>query len=165
MSDIQEKKKYFVFSDESGSWHDNNDIYVRSWVVIHESGYDKMVEAISYISSEIECNELRWKTIANQERYWNLVEKFNFRLFITITCPADIKWESKYRITRNFEEQISNLDFGEIDTGLVETLKKKIFDDIRNVLFLKYYERTHIENAKKGIESVLPHDENILISE
>lgn len=168
MEEPSQKQKYFVFSDESGSWHkdkgaEDKDVYVRSWIVVHESGYDKMVEAINYASSEIQCNELRWKTLANQEKYWGLLEKFDFRIFITITCPSDIKWESKYRITRDFHEQVHNLDFGEISENLVDALKKKIFDDIKNVLFLNYYEKTHIENAKKGIDRVLPQSDNVLI--
>lgn len=157
------KNKYFVFSDESGSWHDPSDVYVRAWIVVHESGHAQLVDAVNYISSDLGSNELRWKTIANNSKYWDFIDKFNFRVFITISCPGDINWEQKYRVTRNFNAQVESFDFGEINSDLVGTLKKKMFDDIRNVLFLNFYEKTHIENAKSGIERVLPKRENLLI--
>lgn len=163
MPETEIKNKYFVFSDESGSWHESGDVYVRSWIVVHESDYPQLVESISYIISELGANELKWSTIAGNKKYWDLVEKFNFRIFLTVSSVSDILWEQKYRITRDFPTQINGLDFGEIDTDLKIILKKKIFDDIKNVLFLKFYEKTHIENAKLGIDRVLPKRENLLI--
>lgn len=164
MSESSVKNKYFVFSDESGSWHDIScDAYVRSWIVVHESDYGKLVNVIDYLNSEIGCSELTWKTISGHQRLWPLLERFEYRVFLTISCPKDIRWESKYRITRSFPIQIENFDFGEIDDALVILLKKKIFNDIRNILFLKYYEKTHIENAKKGIDRILPARDNLLI--
>lgn len=163
MEIVREKNKYFVFSDESGSWHDSADVYVRAWVISHESSHDKLVEAINFITTDLNANELKWKTIANNNKYWNFLEKFDFRIFLTISCPGDIKWEHKYRITRNFGTQVNSFDFGEISADLVSVLKKKMFDDIRNVLFLNFYEKTHIENAKNGIERILPKRENLLI--
>lgn len=155
--------KYFVFSDESGSWHDPREVYVRAWVVVHESSYDALVEAMSNISTDLKCNEVRWKILANNPSHFDVVEKFDYRVFLTVSSPADIKWERKYRITRDFPTQIQNLDFGEIDEALSELIKKKMFDDIKYVLFLNFYEKTHIENAKEGIERVLPKRENLLI--
>jgi len=157
------KNKYFVFSDESGSWHDPGDVYVRAWVVVPESAHDNLVNALNFISTDLDANELRWKTVANNTRYWGFLDEFDFRVFVTISCPADIRWENKYRVTRNFGLQVESFDFGEINSELVRALKKKIFDDIRNVLFLNFYERTHIENAKRAIEGILPKRENLLI--
>ncbi len=163
MGEANVKNKYFVFSDESGSWHDPADVYVRAWIVVHESDHGALVDTINYVNTELNSNELRWKTIANNSHYWNLLEKFDFRVFVTISCPGDINWERKYRVTRDFDSQVESFDFGEIDTTLVAVLKKKMFDDIRNVLFLNYYEKTHIENAKTGVERILPKRENLLI--
>lgn len=163
MPEIEIKNKYFVFSDESGSWHDPADVYVRAWVIVHESSHDKLAAAINFITTDLNANELRWKTIANNDKYWDFLEKFDFRIFLTISCPGDINWEQKYRVTRNFDTQVDSFDFGEINNDLVSVLKKKMFDDIRNVLFLNFYEKTHIENAKNGIERVLPKRENLLI--
>lgn len=163
MPETEIKNKYFVFSDESGSWHDPADVYVRAWVIVHESSHDKLAEAINFITTDLNANELRWKTIANNDKYWDFLEKFDFRIFLTISCPGDINWEQKYRVTRNFDTQVDSFDFGEINNDLVSVLKKKMFDDIRNVLFLNFYEKTHIENAKNGIERILPKRENLLI--
>jgi hypothetical protein len=157
------RKKYFVFSDESGSWHDSSDIYVRAWIVVPESEHAKLVDSVSYILSELNCRELKWSHIANNMRHVDFTTKFNHRIFLTVTCPAEIKWEQKYRITRDFSAQVENFDFGQLDLNLVTLLKKKMFDDIRNVLFLKFYEKTHIENAKQAIDSVLPAQANELI--
>ena len=155
--------KYFVFSDESGSWHDPSEIYVRSWVIVHESSYKTLVSSIKKISDTLKCNEVKWKTLANNTSFFDVVDEFDFRLFLTISSPADIHWERKYRITRDFSTQVDGLDFGELDSALVDLLKKKMFDDIRNVLFLKFYEKTHIQNARDGIGRVLPDRENLLI--
>lgn len=162
-NEAPEIKKYFVFSDESGSWHDPRNIYVRAWVVIHESGHIKLVEEFSRISSELKCSELKWKTIASNPRYFDFIDKFDCRIFLTVSSPADIDWGSKYRITRDFPTQVKNFDFGDIGDELTSILEKKMYDDIKNVLFLKFYEKTHIENAKKGIDRVLPKKENLLI--
>src|SRR6267378_4403998 len=43
------QKKYFVFSDESGSWHDSSDIYVRAWVVVPDSQLTKLKTALQKI--------------------------------------------------------------------------------------------------------------------
>ena len=163
MPETEIKNKYFVFSDESGSWHDPADVYVRAWVVVHELSHDKLAEAVNYITTDLNANELKWKTIANNDKYWDFLNKFDFRIFLTISCPGDINWEQKYKITRNFDTQVEAFNFGEINTDLVSVLKKKMFDDIRNVLFLNFYEKTHIENAKNGIERVLPKRDNLLI--
>lgn len=160
---VETKNKYFVFSDESGSWHDPTDVYVRAWVIVYEPSYGQLVDAINFIATDLESNEIKWRTLANNEKYWNIIGKFDFRVFLTVSSPRDISWETKYRVTRNFETQVQALDFGEINLDLVTVLKKKMFDDIRNVLFLNFYEKTHIESARNGIDRVLPKRENLLI--
>lgn len=162
-TETETKNKYFVFSDESGSWHDSNDVYVRAWVILHEPSYGQLVDAINFIATDLESKEIKWRTLANNEKYWDIIGKFDFRIFLTVSSPKDINWETKYRVTRNFETQVQALDFGEINPTLVAVLKKKMFDDIRNVLFLNFYEKTHIENARNGIDRVLPNKDNLLI--
>lgn len=160
---MDEIKKYFIFSDESGSWHDTNDVYVRAWIVVSEDSHSKLVDAINYISTDLNTKELSWKSLANNEKYWNFLEKFNFRIFLTVTCPTDIKWETKYNLTKTFKDKIDHFDFGMIDDELKLILKKKMFDDIKNVLFLHYYEKAHIESAKNAIQSILAYKNNQLI--
>ena len=147
--------KIFVFSDESGSWHDPEDVYVRAWVAVSEASRANLVDAIDFARSDIGCSEIKWRTLAGNSRHFDLMDKFEFRVFLTVSSPGDIRWERKYRLTRNFATQIESVEFGELDDGLVTALKKKMFDDIKNVLFLHFYERTHIANAKSGIERVI----------
>lgn len=52
--------KVFIFSDESGSWHDISDICVRSWLAIGEKEYQKLLLKVDEISSVLDSNELKW---------------------------------------------------------------------------------------------------------
>ncbi len=164
MLDLEKKNKFFIFSDESGSWHDANDIYVRAWVVISEDDYEKrLLPKVDEISSFMNTKELKWSGFSNSEKYFNEFTDIDFKIFITISCPADIEWEKKYNVTKNFKNSLETFDFGEIDDSLVVYLQERMCKDIKNTLFLHYYEKLHIENAKKGIESViLPQDYDLI---
>jgi len=150
-----EKIKFFIFSDESGSWHDADDVYVRSWVVITENDSEKLLNKIEEIKHFLNANELSWKTLAGNESYFSYFDDLNFRIFITISSPRDILWDRKYVVTKNFNTNIENFDFGELDINIEEYIKDRILRDIKNALFLNFYEKFHIENAKKGIERVI----------
>lgn len=164
MSETERKPKFFIFSDESGKWHNPDDIYVRAWIVVGESTYEKKLQLkVDEISSFMNANELKWSGFANSEKYFNEFNDISFRVFITISSPLDIDWERKYNVTRTFEASVEAFNFGEIDDGLVSHLKDKMYKDIKNALFLHYYEKLHIENAKNGIESVIRPDEYELI--
>lgn len=155
--------KYFVFSDESGSWHDPNCIYVRSWILVQEKEFEALEKAIQKTNLAIGCKELKWKNIAKNDAHFEIIKKFEFRIFLTISAPADIKWESKYKITKEFYSQVEKFNFGHLDKKIIEILKKKMFDDIKNILFLNFYEKTHIENANRAFVQYLPKTENSLI--
>lgn len=158
-----DRVKIFIFSDESGTWHDDKDIYVRSWVAITEKSYLTLVNKVHEISDYLGSNELKWKTIAGNKKYISEFNDINFRIFITVSSPVDIKWREKYKITKNFESSIQGFDFGEIDANLAGVVKKKLYDDIKNVLFLNFYERFHIENATKRIEQIIkPSDYDLI---
>lgn len=165
MSD--KKIKFFIFSDESGSWHECNEenIYLRAWVVIAEDNYLKLKNKIQEIVGFLDCRELRWKTLSgpNGAKYATEFNHIDFRIFITISVPRDINWAGKYRAIKNFDKGINNFDFGGIDINLKDTLRKKIFDDIKYVIFLNYYEKVHINNARKRIEQVIAPKEYELI--
>lgn len=160
------KKKYFIFSDESGSWHDETEdnIYLRSWVVITEEEYSKLKNKIQEIAHFLDCNALRWKTLSgNGSKYIKEFNDIDFRIFITISVPKDIGWSIKYDITRNFNQSIEKFDFGKIDVNIKKILKKKIFDDIKYILFLNFYEKVHIKNATTRIEQIIKPKEYELI--
>ena len=154
--------KFFIFSDESGSWHNSNDIYVRSWVIVGENEYKKLIMKVDEISHFIGSNELKWHTLAGNQQYFGYFNNVNFRIFITVSSPKDINWD-KYRLTRNFNISIENFDFGELDDQLILYIKDRIYRDIKNALFMHFYERYHIENAKKSIERIIKPSEYNLI--
>jgi len=156
--------KLFIFSDESGSWHDPNDIYVRSWLVIEENEYqNKLILKVDEIASIIETNELKWTVFVHHPNFFKSFNNINFRIFITISSPKDIAWNTKYRLTRNFETNIQNFDFGELDEYITSYIKERVYRDLQNALFLHFYERYHIENAKNGIERVIkPKDFDLI---
>lgn len=157
------KPKYIVFSDEAGSWHVTSDdnLYLRSWVVITESSYSSLQNAMSEIAGFLDCEELKWKTISGHEgsKFLDRFNEIDFRIFITLTDPKDIDWDNKYNLTRNFEQNIGKFHFGSMSKEVVDAVKKKIFDDLKYVIFLNYYERAHIENASKRIEQVIKPDD------
>jgi hypothetical protein len=159
----RELKKFYVFSDESGSWHEDHErsIYLRSWIVITKEEYKKLKQIINEISSDIDCDELKWKSLSGPQgmSHINAFSELNFRIFITISSPADINWEEKYNITSNYQREISQLGFGNLDEDIVEELQNKILKDIKYTLFLNFYERTHIENVVKRIEDSINLDE------
>lgn len=161
------KEKFFVFSDESGSWHEEDveDIYLRSWVVMTEENYFKLQNKIQEISSFLDCTELKWKTLAGQtgRKYMSEFKDISFRIYITVSVPCDIDWSNKYDLTKNFSQSISSFDFGKIDFNLVDVVKKKILKDIKYLLFLNYYERTHIKNAVDRIEKAIKPSEYELV--
>jgi hypothetical protein len=160
---MDDKIKIYIFSDESGSWHDDCSVYVRSWVAISEKAYEKMINKIDEISSMIGSKELSWKTIAGNKKYFGDFNDLFFRVFITVSSPKDIDWCNKYVITRNFDASLLGFDFGELDSKLQIHIKDKILKDIKNVLFLNFYEKHHIKNAQKGIEKVIKRSDYELV--
>ncbi|MFA6571744.1 MAG: hypothetical protein WCT77_10990, partial [Bacteroidota bacterium] len=121
---MEEKVKIFIFSDESGSWHDNRNVYVRSWVAISEKNYQKLLNKIDEISSIIGSNELSWKILAGNKKYFSEFNELPFRIFITVSSPKDINWD-KYMITRNFDTNINSFDFGELNEDLQSYIKER----------------------------------------
>ena len=159
----EKKTKIFVFSDESGSWHDVSDIYVRSWIIIDEVEYQRLLMKIDEIKHLLNAEELSWKTLAGNQKYFDYFDDLNFRVFITISSPKDIAWDTKYEVTKNFKTNVSRFNFGELDDNLRDYIKDRILRDIKSALFLNFYEKFHIENAKKGIERVIVPTEYELV--
>ncbi len=161
---MEQKPKFFIFSDESGSWHDKDDVYVRAWIVITEEEYNqKLVNKIEEINSFRDSKELKWNGFSSENKYFNAFDGISFRFFVTISSPSDVDWENKYNVTKKFNDSIKDFDFGGIDIDLKKILQDRIYREIKNGLFLHYYEKHHIENAKNGIERVIMADEYELI--
>jgi hypothetical protein len=158
--------QYYIFSDESGSWHDNKTVYVRSWIVILKEEYEKkVVNRVDEISSILDADEIKWSNVSGGAflKFLNDFSEVNFKIFITVTKPQDIAWDSKYRINTNFERSIELFDFGNIEIDLKNYIKDRFRREIKNALFLNYYEKLHIHNAKEGIERIIRPNEYELI--
>lgn len=155
--------KYFVFSDESGSWHDIDDVYVRAWIVLPEQGMDSLTKTFIELKRLTGAKEIKWKTIASDQKYLSYFNDLNFRMFITISSPRDILWEIKYNIIRDFNSSMDNFAFGNISNGIKQYIRSRIHREIRNSLFLHYYEKCHIENAKAAIGKIVKPTEYELI--
>lgn len=159
---MKEKPKFFVFSDESGSWHNIKDIYVRSWIVVGEEDELQLSIKINQIIQLLDTNELSWKIILNHEQYFSYFDNINFKIFITVSSPKDINW-NRFSLIKNFDFSISNFDFGKLEQDLIDYIKNRVFRDIKNALFLNFYEKHHIENAKKVIEKIIrPIDHELI---
>lgn len=133
-----DKTKFFIFSDESGSWHDERDIYVRSWVVITEEDSKKLLNKVDEIAAFLGANELSWKVISGNNKYFQSFNDISFRIFITVSSPKDIDWKNKYVLTRDFISNIENFNFGELNDDLKIYVKERILRDIKNALFLHF---------------------------
>ena len=97
----EQKRKFFIFSDESGSWHDKDDVYVRAWVVISEEEYNKrLLLKVDEVNAFRDSKELKWNGFSSENKYFDYFNDISFRIFITISCPADIDWENKYNVTK-----------------------------------------------------------------
>lgn len=149
------KPKFFVFSDESGSWHNQDDVYVRAWVVVPESTYQLLTNTVSETADLFDANELKWNHIAHNAHLVNVFSGLDIRIVFTVSCCKNIDWDNKYHVTRNFEQSFQSFDFGTVQIEVVDYIKDRIYRDIKHALFVNYYEKCHIQNAKEAIESVI----------
>jgi len=140
-------EEYFIFSDESGYWHNTKKdaLYVRSWVKILADKYYKL-EGI-------------WKTqklpyptdkslLKNQKGISEIIfNNSEIILFFTIT-----KLNEFYRRKWKIRDQVS-LALSQLESLLKRKYEKKIPPKLKNalnqVLFLNVYEAFHIDNAVK----------------
>ncbi len=157
------KKKFFIFSDESGTWHEPDGIYVRSWIVIEENEYNILLRKVDEVASFIQTKELKWLRLAKNKRFMKEFDNVDFRIFITVSSPKDIDLDNKYTATKNFESSMAHFNFGSIDKSLQTYIKGRFYNDLKAALFLHFYEKCHIENAKERIEEIIKPEEYDII--
>lgn len=149
-------KKFFIFSDESGSWSNKSDkFYVRSWIKIKE--HDHL-----YL-------EGLWKTkkfpklsedslLKNSNGISDELNKINFKYFFTFT-KLDEFYSRKFYVRDKILESVS-LVISQLESQLKSYMKNKIpikiQEGINQIMFLNIYEAYHIENAVR----VLSEDGN-----
>ncbi len=147
---------YVIFSDESGSWHEQDNVYVRSWVCVENSDIEAFDQFIAEIRNETGCDEVRWKTVATKNDLVERIKKLNFKTFVTVTEPKSIK-DEKYLLTRSFFEKVASFDFGNLKDDTKEKIVNKIYSDIKYVLFLQIYESLHIRSADEIFSLAFPN--------
>lgn len=138
-----EDNKYFIFSDESGSWSNTNcDFYVRSWIKITEERY-------LYLKGLWQQKKLPAPTkqslVKNSSKIAEILNEEKFEVIFTIT-----KLNEFYLRKWGVRDSVS-LALSQLENNLSRTYEKKIPPKLKvalnQILFLNVYERFHIENA------------------
>jgi len=139
--------KYFIFSDESGSWANQSDkFYARAWIKVKEEDY-------LYL-------EGLWKTkklpkpsekslLRNSNKISDELNKMNFKYFFTFTKLNEF-YSRKFYVRDKILESVS-LVISQLENQLRSYMRKripvKIQDGINQIMFLNVYEAYHIKNA------------------
>ncbi|MEA3329488.1 MAG: DUF3800 domain-containing protein [Nanoarchaeota archaeon] len=130
---------YYVFSDETGHWN-NEDFYIRSWVLLSEIEYIKLENRIKLFKKiNDKDSELKYKP----SRDYSLFCELDFEVYFTLTFSNDFR-ERNFELITNVETQ-ENPSF-EINN---KNIKTKIINTLKNSIFLNIYEYHHISNALK----------------
>jgi len=53
-----------IFSDESGSWKNKKNYYVRAWIKIDKDNYDNLIKEVLFSKYKLKkTTELKWNDI------------------------------------------------------------------------------------------------------
>lgn len=152
--------KYFIFSDESGSWSNRKcNFYIRSWVKITEERY-------LYLKGLWQQEKLPSPTkqslIKNSNGISEILNNENFKVIFTIT-----KLNEFYLRKWGVRDSVS-LALSQLENTLLKPYEKKILSKLKvalnQILFLNVYERFHIENAIDYLETKNGSDYEFLIN-
>jgi hypothetical protein len=141
-------EKYFIFSDECGYWHnqEENSYYIRSWIKIPEKNYyilkgkfDK--EKLSYPSEK--C------LIKNEKGITEIIlnEENNIYFFFTFTRLKEF-YLRKFNVRDRVLLALTQLE-NCLRKEYEKKIPKKVKDAVNYILFLHVYESYHIDNAIK----------------
>jgi len=139
--------KYFIFSDESGSWGSENDpFYVRSWIKIKENDFYRLVGIWETKKYQLPTKE---SLLKNSSGISDVFKKENLVYFFTFTKLNEF-YLRKFYIKNKIIEQV-NMVISQLEYKLKAYMKNQIPAKVKNainyVLFLNMYEVFHIENA------------------
>ena len=139
--------KYFIFSDESGSWGNENDpFYVRSWIKIKENDFYRLVGIWETKKYQLPTKE---SLLKNSSGISDVFKKENLVYFFTFTKLNEF-YLRKFYIKNKIIEQV-NMVISQLEYKLKAYMKNQIPAKVKNainyVLFLNMYEVFHIENA------------------
>jgi hypothetical protein len=127
---------YYVFSDETGHWNDTK--YIRSWLIILEEEYFKLIGKMKLFK---EIHNIKGELKYSPGYDYSIFEDLEFNSYFTITFCEDFNG-------RNFK-LIEHLNSQNIDLFTInhKDIKDKIFNTIKNSIFLNIYEYYHLKNT------------------
>jgi len=146
---------YLIFSDESGRWNDG-DYYVRSWIKISPKNYVKLRKEIVFLKHVSGIKELKWKSFINNikkaEDVASSIQDIEFEVFITLSIPDHFQCRlknGKYIILKTLQGITPEQSTG--GEALTEAIKNKIISAAQHTIFYSFFERQHIENARRAL--------------
>lgn len=152
--------EYLVFSDESGRWNEG-DYYLRSWVKISPKNYAVLRKEIVFLKHETGIKELKWNSFKNSlKKAGDTIESIrnlDCCIFITLSIPGHFKDRldnNKYVILRTLQGIRPEQSTG--GEQVTETIKDKIIGAAQHTIFYNFFEKQHIENAKKALVRDIP---------
>lgn len=149
-----ENNKYFIFSDEAGSWgSQHNQFYVRAWIKIQESDFHRLVglwttKKLPYPTKE--------SLLKNSQDINNILKKEHLICFFTFTKLNEFylrKFNIKDKLMKQLSIVMSQLEY-KLKTYMKDQIPPKVKGAINYVLFLNMYEAFHIENAYRNLHSL-----------
>lgn len=143
--------KYYIFSDESGSWANPQDkFYIRSWIKIREEDYLRLIGLWAQKKYPMPTKDTLLK---NSNNIVDELNKIEFRYFFTFT-KIDEFYNRKIYVRDTIIQSVSTA-LSQLETNIKNYMKEKIPRKIENainqILFLNIYESFHIENALKNL--------------
>jgi len=141
-----------IFSDESGSWKNKRNYYVRAWIKIDKDNYDNLIKEVLFSKYKLKkTTEVKWNDVKkNYDEYRNIFGIPLFKVFITISAPV-IFFERHYKVVDYLSSDEVKNHLGAHDTNIISSLKETLVNSAQNSLFLHHFERHHIRTAKMAL--------------
>jgi len=143
--------KYYIFSDESGSWANPQDkFYIRSWVKVKEDDYLKLVGLWGKMKYPKPTHNSLLKNSNNIVGELNKIESKYFFTFTKLDEFYKRKFNVRNVIMENVSAALLQLE-DKLKSYMKTEIPKKTKDAVNYVLFLNIYESYHIENALREL--------------
>lgn len=141
-----------IFSDESGSWKNIKNYYVRAWIKIDKDNYDNLIKEVLFSKDKLKkTTEVKWNDVKkNYDEYKNIFGIPLFKVFITISAPV-VFFERHYKVVDYLSSDEVENHLGTHDTNIILSLKETLVNSAQNSLFLHHFERHHIRTAKMAL--------------
>lgn len=156
--------EFLIFSDESGCWNAGK-YYIRAWVKISPVQYCLLRKEVIFAKHETGIKELKWGHVSRSYNKYKDIFSPAFNVFITISIPGHYQkrlLEDKYKIIKTLKDIGAYQSTG--GERLTQIVKNKIICSAQHTLFLNYFEKQHMQNAKGAlVEACIDNDYNFVI--